>query len=319
MQVVNARDVESRLCWVDLARAIELGHQLPRAEISDSFLTRGDDTLLLRSAWIDGLGMAVKVATIFPGNSKQQLPSVQGSVTLYDDRAGGLDAMVDFDLVTRYKTVGDSFLAASRLARPDCEQVLIVGSGRIAATALSAYQTMFPDARFEIWNHHATSAKNLADKFAERIETKGETEFRKVTVATDLATAVNRADLICCATLSKTPLIKGQWLRAGQHIDLIGAFRADMREADDEVLRRGRLFVDSRETTLEHIGELAIPIAAGVIEPKDVMADFYDLSLGRFVRESREDITVFKNGGGAHLDLMTAKYILTCYQRLQKK
>lgn len=301
---ILAKDVEAHLDWFELAQAIECGHKLAKAQISDSFLTRDDQTLLLRSAWINGLGMAVKVATIFPGNTQKQLPSVQGSVTLYDDDHGSLEAMVDFDLVTRYKTVGDSFLAASKLARPDSKQILIVGSGRIAATALSAYQAMFPDASFEVWNHRQSSAAQLADRVG------------GVSVAIDLESAVRKADLISCATLSKQPLIQGAWLKPGQHVDLIGAYRADMREADDEVLLRGRLFVDSRETTIGHIGELAIPIDTGVIDETAVVADFYDLDKGEFARRSDNEITVFKNGGGAHLDLMTANYIVTLHRSM---
>lgn len=306
MQNVHATEVEPYLSWSELASAIEQGHRLPRARISDSFLTRANETLLLRAAWIDGLGMAVKVATIFPDNQAHALASVQGSVTLYGDQTGELQAMVDFDLVTRYKTVGDSLLAATKLARPDCERVLIVGAGRIAATALSAYRTLFPNASFEVWNHRRARAQTLAD------------QLTGVAVADDLEAAVRRADLICCATLSKEPIIKGAWLRPGQHLDLIGAFRADMREADDEVLRRGCLFVDSRETTVNHIGELKVPIAAGVIDESAVQADFYDIEAGGFKRRTDAEITVFKNGGGAHLDLMTARYILRCYQHLKK-
>lgn len=301
MQIVSASDVQSQLSWVELAHAIEDGHKRSRAKITDSFLTRGDQTLLMRSAWIDGLGMAVKVATIFPGNAKIQLPSVQGSVTLYADQTGALEAMVDFDLVTRYKTVGDSFLAATRLARPDSERVLIVGAGRIASTALSAYQSLFPNARFQVWNHRLESAQALVSRMP------------GVVLAEDLESAVRQADVISCATLSKDPLIKGQWLKPGQHLDLIGAYRADMREADDEVLRRANLFVDSRETTVHHIGELKMPIDAGVIDPTAVVADFYDLACGGFSRQSENEITVFKNGGGAHLDLMTARYISEKY------
>jgi len=305
MQRVQAQAVEPLLRWADLADAIERGHSLAKAKISDSFLSRGTDTLLLRSAWIDGLGLAVKVATIFADNRSRDLPSVQGNVMLYDDQTGSPEAMVDFDLVTRYKTVGDSYLAASRLARPDTERVLIVGSGRIASTALVAYQTLFPAARFEVWNHRLSGAQALAK------------QHEGVTVASDLSTAVQQADLISCATLSQTPLILGQWLRPGQHLDLIGAFRADMREADDEVLKRGEIYVDSLETTVGHIGELTIPMAAGVICESDIRADFYGLKSGLFKRSSEQAITVFKNGGGAHLDLMTARYVLQCHQALK--
>lgn len=119
---------------------------------------------------------------------------------------------------------------------------------------------------------------------------------------------MRQADIVTSATMSQTPLLKGDWLQAGQHIDLIGAYRPDMREADDIVLRRARIFVDSFDTTLDHIGELKIPLQAGVISKAKIEADFYDLSA--FSRKSEDEITVFKNGGGAHLDLMTARHIL---------
>ena len=127
-----------------------------------------------------------------------------------------------------------------------------------------------------------------------------------------LADAVEQADIITSATMSTNPLLKGEWLRPGQHLDLIGAYRPDMREADDEVLRRGRLFVDSRDTTIDHIGELKTPISEGVISQHDVIADFYQMD--RMRRECDDEITVFKNGGGAHLDLMTSRYILSSWQ-----
>lgn len=300
---IQAQDVESRLDWSSLIQALAQGHQLPKARISDHVLQRDDQTLLMRSAWIDGLGMAVKIATIFPGNTSLDKPSVQGNVLLYDDASGTPVAMVDFDLVTRFKTVGDSMLAACKLARPDSERILVVGAGRIAATAVSAYRLLWPEAIIEVWNHRPESAHRLV---------RDPSVGKGVTVAEDLPRAVQAADIVCTATLSATPVIQGQWLRAGQHIDLIGAFRPDMREADDEVMRRGELYVDSRDTTVHHIGELMIPIASGVISAQDVKADFYDIKKGSFTRQSDQDITVFKNGGGAHLDLMTAKHILSC-------
>ena len=127
-------------------------------------------------------------------------------------------------------------------------------------------------------------------------------------VADTLQDAIKAADIISCATMSTEPLIKGEWLRAGQHIDLIGAYRPDMREADDEALLRGRIFVDSYETTLGHIGEIKIPLENGIIGRGDIVADYYDMAA--FKRTSNDEITLFKNGGGAHLDLMTSKFIL---------
>jgi len=132
--------------------------------------------------------------------------------------------------------------------------------------------------------------------------------------APDLETAVRAADIITSATMSTEPLLHGDWLHPGQHVDVIGAYRPDMREADDAVLRRASIHVDSRDTTIGHIGEIQIPLAAGTIAKDDIRADFYDIDAGAMTRQSRDEITFFKNGGGAHLDLMTSRYILSAWQ-----
>jgi ornithine cyclodeaminase len=133
--------------------------------------------------------------------------------------------------------------------------------------------------------------------------------FPNMCATQDLAGAVAQSDIICTATMSTTPILQGAWLRAGTHLDLIGAYRPDMREVDDLALKRASIFVDSRVTTISHIGELKDPIARGVIDASDVKADFYDIASGAFARSSNTEITIAKNGGGAHLDLMTADYI----------
>ena len=131
-------------------------------------------------------------------------------------------------------------------------------------------------------------------------------------VAGDLERAVREADIVTSATMSTEPLIRGAWLRPGQHIDLIGAYRPDMREADDEAIRRARVFVDSYDTTVGHIGEIRTPLETGVIARDDLVADFYEPE--KFRRQSSDEITLFKNGGGAHLDLMTSRYILEAWR-----
>ena len=291
-------EAEARLDWLGLCDALEAGHARPRAEIADSFLYRGGDTLLSRAAWIDGLGQLVKTATIFPGNAAFGKPAVNGSAALYSDTDGTLAAIVDFHLLTKWKTAGDSPCAARRLARPESETILIVGAGTVAASLRQAYGALFPAARFVVWNRSREGAELLAARFP------------GMDVADDLEVAVRGADIITCATMATDPVIKGAWLRPGQHLDLIGAYRPDMREADDAALTRARIFVDSRATTIGHIGELKIPLAHRVIAEGDVLADYYDLESGAFARQSEEEITLFKNGGGAHLDLMTARYVL---------
>ena len=298
VRFISSADVETRLDWLELTRALVDGHRLPCAEIGDTFLRRGDDTLLSRAAWIDGMGIAVKSATAFPGNTKDGLASINGGLSLYSDTDGTLEAVIDFHLVTKWKTAGDSLLGALRLARQDSRRILVIGAGTVAGNLLEAYGAGFPGARFIVWNRTPDHARALASKHsAARVEE-------------DLEAAVRWADIITSATMAKEPLLRGEWLRPGQHIDLIGAFRTDMREADDEALRRSRIFVDSRETTMGHIGEIQIPLATGVIGQSDIRGDYYDLAKGGFERERADEITLFKNGGGAHLDLMTSRYIL---------
>lgn len=291
---------EKHLDWLALCRAFDAGHKLPKAEIADVFLYRGQDTLLNRSAWIDGLGLAVKAATVFPGNPKQGKPMIGGAVNLFDDADGSLSAVVDFHLVTKWKTAGDSLCAALKLARPDSRNILIVGAGTVGANLHAAYSAGFPEAKFTVWNRTPEKARAFA-------------EAHGIDWAEDLETAVRAADIVTSATMSTDPLIQGDWLQPGQHIDLIGAYRPDMREADDQALNRARVFVDSFDTTLGHIGELKIPLAQGKLAQADVLADYYTAHEMR--RTSPQDITLFKNGGGAHLDLMCARYILDAWQQ----
>ena len=291
-------EAESRLDWLGLTDALAAGHALPRAEVADTFLRRAGDTLLTRSAWIDGLGLAVKAASIFPGNAAQGLPSVNGAVNLFSDHNGTLEALVDFHLVTKWKTAGDSLLAARRLARHDARNFLIVGAGTVGSSMVAAYGAAFPAARFTVWNRSPAGAARFA------------AAHPGVAVADDLASAVAAADVICTCTMATEPLISGDWLRPGQHLDLIGAYRSDMREVDDTAMQRAALFVDARATTLHHIGEIMAPIASGAITPDHIRADYYDLPSGAYARPSRDAITIAKNGGGAHLDLMTSRYIL---------
>lgn len=294
---------DALLDWIGLTDALAAGHTLPKAEIGDTFLYRGKDTLLNRSAWIDGLGIAVKSATIFPGNPASGLPMVNGGVSLYADDTGLMEAIVDFHLVTKWKTAGDSLLAARRLARPDSRKILIVGAGTQGRALHAAYSAAFPDAVFTIWNRTPDTARKMA------------AELPGLLVADDLEAAVRGADIVTSATMSTDPLIMGAWLQPGQHIDLIGAYRPDMREADDTALTRARIFVDSFDTTIGHIGEINTPLEAGLITRKDLIADYYDLP--GFTRQSDDEITLFKNGGGAHLDLMTSRYILDRWKAAQ--
>ena len=291
---------EAKLSWQGLLAAFEAGHGLPKAEIGDTFLYRDPDTLLSRAAWIDGMGLAVKSATIFPDNKAAGKPMVNGAVILYSDRDGMLEAIVDFHLVTKWKTAGDSLLSASKLARKDAKAFLIVGAGTVGRSMVEAYGAVFPAAEFTVWNRSPAAAEAMA------------AEYPGMRVAADLEAAVGAADVIVTATMASEPVIRGAWLRPGQHLDLIGAYRPDMREVDDEAMARARVFVDSFDTTIAHIGELISPLKSGALKREEIVADFYDLD--RFERLSDDEITIAKNGGGAHLDLMTSRYVLDAWR-----
>ena len=297
---ITAGDVEHLLDWTRLADALAEGHRAPRPAIGDTFLTRGDDTLLSRAAWIDGMGVAVKSVTVLPGNPARGLASVNGAMVLFEDYTGLPVAVIDSALVTKWKTAGDSILGARLLARPESRRLLILGAGTVAASLIEAYRAVFPGIEVTLWNRTTDKARALA-------------ETHDAKVADDLATAVAEADVISCATMSREPILRGDRLRPGQHVDLIGAFKADMREADDAALTRSRIFVDSLETTLDHIGELKDPLARGIIRREDVLGDLHDIVPGRVGRRGPEEITLFKNGGGAHLDLMTGRVILDAW------
>ncbi|WP_170401580.1 ornithine cyclodeaminase family protein [Ruegeria arenilitoris] len=290
---------EANLDWVELTQAFAEGHQRSKAQIEDTFLYRGADTLLSRSAWIDGLGIAVKSITIFPGNVQAGRPAIDGSVCIYDDTDGRLAALVDFFLVTKWKTAGDSLLGALRLANPDSRNILIVGAGPVARSLCEAFAAGFPKAKIRVWNRTTAKAEAMAGTLGH------------IDVEYDLADAVDRADIVVTATMSTQPFIKGEWLRPGQHLNLVGAYKPEMREAEDLALQRARIYMDSFDSTVDHIGEIKIPIEQGVITRGDLVADFYDLD--QFAPDPTA-ITLFKNGGGAHLDLMTSQYIISKYQ-----
>ena len=296
-------DAIGEISWAEAVEALRAGHQRPRAEIADIFLGPQSATLLNRAAFIDGLGYGVKAVTVMGENSAKGLPTVQGAMMVYEPRSGGLSAIIDSRLVTEIKTASDSTLGASLLARPDSQRLLIVGAGVVAKSLIRAYSAIFPELEeILIWARRPDQAQDLVARMSNL--------DAKLTVAKDLATAVASADIISSATMARTPVLMGEWIAPGTHVDLIGAFKADMREADDTLISTASLFVDSRDTTLHHIGELMIPLAAGVISESDIKGDFYDLiSSDQPARTSDTEITVFKNGGGAHLDLMIADYI----------
>lgn len=305
VRMVDAATVRGAVDWPGVVDALAGGLAGPPPVLDDVLLSSGERRFLVRAATIDGAGWGIKAVTVYPDNPQRTppLPSVQGLFVLYDEATGAPTAAIDGAEITVWKTAGDSALGARLLAREDARALLMVGAGTMSEPLVRAHLAVRPGIeRVTVWNRTRARAEALAGRLADT--------GRAIGVADDLEAAVGEADVVSCATMSVEPVIRGPWLKAGTHLDLVGAYTPTMREADDEVLRRGRLFVDSRATTIGEIGELVIPMAAGVIGEKDVLADFHDLLTGTPGRTGPDEITVFKNGGGAHLDLIVARHIV---------
>lgn len=290
--------------WSQIINSIRAGHALPRATLSDQFVTNGGRTLLSRAAWVPGLGVGVKSVTVYPENPKDaNLPTIHGSMVIFSDVDGTVRGTLPSDAVTNLKTAGDSVLGSLILARPDASRLLILGAGKVAEHLVQAYAELMPHLKHvQLWNRTRAKAQALAGKL------RG--QGYDLEVVTDLAAAVAQAQVISSATMTHEPILRGDWVQPGTHVDLIGAFNKTMREGDDTLITKARLFCDCLDTTIDHIGEFHIPLQNGLIERGDVEGDFYKLIPGHIGRQTAEEITLFKNGGGAHLDLMTAQVIL---------
>ncbi|MDP3523781.1 MAG: ornithine cyclodeaminase [Hoeflea sp.] len=309
MHIVTGDDIRSVCSWPFAVEALRAGHLMKPADLKDSLVENSGRKMLVRTAWIEGLASGVKAVTIYPDNpgASPPRPSVQGQVLLFDEAEGHVVAVLEGVDLTAWKTAGDSALGSSCLSRIDIRTMLMLGAGSMARPLIDAHRAVRPSLdHVMIWNRSAPRAEELAAALA--------ADGVTAEVVTDLDAAVARADLISSATMSTEPLIKGAMLRPGTHVDLVGAYTPAMREADNATLTRGRLFVDSRATTVGHIGELMIPMAAGVITEADIQGDLHDLVQGRAGRGSAEEITVFKNGGGAHLDVMIAHAVYLALQ-----
>ena len=260
----------------------------------------GEAVMLLKPAWRTGGPMVVKIVNVFPENAAHGLPAVLGLVVLFDGATGDALAVIDGRALTVRRTAAASALAAGYLARRDATTLLMVGTGQLAPALVEAHAATRPIRSVLIWGRSPGKAARLA----ETLSAKG-FAARPVTA---LDSAVAEADIVSSATLSPDPLIMGAWLRPGTHVDLVGSFMPDMREADDEVMRRGRIFVDTRDGALGETGDLIKPIAAGVIAERDIAGELAELCRGDVDgRGDDREITVFKSVGTALEDLAAAE------------
>jgi alanine dehydrogenase len=263
----------------------------------------GDATgksLLLMPGWRANGAVGVKLVTVFADNAIRSLPAVHACYVLFDGDTGAPRAILDGNELTLRRTGAASALAAKYLARPDAERLLMVGTGELAPHIVLSHAEVRPIKAVRIWGRRSERAREIADALSGY-------DF-SVDLCDDLEAGVAWADIVSCATLSRTPLIEGRWLRPGQHLDLIGAFRPDMREADDLALTRAALYVDTRAGALAEAGELVQTLAAGVIRPSDIKGELSELVRGLVPGRSDADaITLFKSVGTAIEDLAAAE------------
>ena len=312
MRVITAGEIDSALGFPALVEA------LSKAFVGDAVAPERHHhaiegpgaTLLLMPAWEVGAAgnafLGVKVVSVFPGNGAMGLPSVLGTYLLMDGATGRPLAALDGTRLTLWRTAAASALAARHLARPDASRMLMVGAGGLAPFLIRAHLSARPIETVALWNHRPEKAQVLAETLA--------AEGLPVVAVTDLAAAVREADLVSCATLATAPLVRGEWLRPGAHLDLVGAFNLSMREADDEALRRAIVFVDT-PAALKEGGDVALALRSGAIGPDHVRGDLSGLCRGRRPGRTRPDeITVFKSVGTAVEDLAAAMLVWQAVQ-----
>ena len=305
MRIIGAGDVEAALDYPVLVErlrqmfrsgcAVPLRHHhtIPTQGLSDA-------TLLIMPAWQEGGHIGVKLVTVFPDNAEAGLPSVMGAYLLLDGKTGKPLALIDGPSLTLRRTAAASALAARYLAREDCERLLMVGTGALAPHLILAHAAVRPICNVLVWGRNP----DKAEKIAKRLDRP---DFR-VAATTDLEGAARGADIISCATMSRDPLVAGDWLQPGSHLDLVGGFTPEMRETDDAAISKARVFVDTREGALNEAGDIVQPIRSGIIAKDDIAGDLFELTRGkRAGRRFYDQITLFKSVGTALEDLAAAK------------
>ncbi len=306
MRVIDAAAIDRSLDFPRLiealAQAFRHGLETPVRHHHHIHRPDADATLLLMPAWTKAEAapayLGTKIVTVFPGNAKRSLPSVAGLYLLMDGATGMPLAALDGARLTLWRTAAASALAARSMARAEASRLLMVGAGALAPFLIRAHMSVRPIREVAIWSRTPASAEALAGQLA--------AEGLPVRASADLEGEARRADIVSCATLSTSPLIQGDWLAPGAHLDLVGAFNLSMRESDDAALQRARVVVDT-PAALNEGGDVAVAIKAGTYEAEQVLGDLRALVSGDIlVRRGDQDVTLFKSVGTALEDLAAA-------------
>ena len=261
-----------------------------------------DSTLLLMPSWVPGESLGVKIVTVSPNNAKHHLPTIQGIYLLFDAATGVCKLLLDAKALTVCRTAATSALASQYLSRESSNTLFMVGTGALAPELIRAHASVRPIRKVLLWGRNQDHILALYRQM--------EKENFEITVSGTIAEGVKAADIIRCATLSETPLIIGALLHEGQHLDMVGAYRPHMREADDDTIRCSSVFVDHYEGALKETGEIVIPIREGLLKKEDIKASLHELCSGlKAGRSNEKEITFFKSVGHAMEDLVAANMV----------
>ncbi|MAG76712.1 MAG: ornithine cyclodeaminase [Colwelliaceae bacterium] len=263
-----------------------------------------ETTLLMMPSWQAGEDIGVKLVTVVPDSYRYDLPSIQGVYVLIDAVKGSVKSIMDAPALTAKRTAAASALASRFMSREDARVLTMVGTGTLAPELIKAHCAVRPIKQVNIWGRKTEKAEQLKNSLSSVLGVE-------LNVIEDLSHAVKVADIISCATLSQTPLIKGAWLQAGQHLDLVGAYRPDMREADDDCILKSRIVVDNYQGACKETGDIKMPLDAGILQREKIVADLFELCRKeRVFTRNRQDITLFKSVGHALEDLAAAQLVL---------
>ena len=264
---------------------------------------RDPGVLLLMPAWQPGAATGVKLVHICAGNEAESLPSVQGLYILFDGPTGTPLAVMDGTALTLRRTAATSALAADWLARADARRLLVIGAGALGPHLARAHAAIRPVDEIRIWNRTTGRAEEAARLLA--------AEGLPARAVADLDGSLSWADIVSSATMSREPLVRGELLRPGAHVDLVGAFTPTMRESDDDAIRRAAVFVDAREGALSEAGDILLAIRSGAFTADRIRADLFELARGEACgRRSDDEITLFKSVGNALEDLAAARLVV---------
>ncbi|ARO28088.1 ornithine cyclodeaminase protein [Rhizobium sp. NXC14] len=304
MLVLNEEQTRAALPWPELIEAIAAMFAsecvMPVRHHHEMDVPGEENaTLLLMPAWVPGRYAGVKMVSVFPGNAQRSLPAISGTYLLSSGATGEMLAVIDGAELTARRTAAASALAGRYLARPNAEEMLVCGTGRLSLNLMLAHGTTRPIKRYRIWGRNAQAA--------EKIAAEARVLGLDARAVTDREAAARTADIISCATLSSEPLVSGEWLKPGAHLDLVGAFKPSMRESDDEAIRRASVHVDTRAGATSEAGDIVQPIKSGVLDMNDIQSELAELVSGAHGGRSHdEEITLFKSVGAALEDLAGA-------------